>query len=206
MTKAKKNYGINGKKAVLKNLKNVMKAVGQKYSIRVGIIGDKAYEKHESSGLTNAELGAIHEFGATINVTPKMRAFLHYIGVHLKADTTQITIPERSFLREVLLNKQIQEYIYSFTGLSNNKNYDEIIAQDIIAGGNSHFMEDTANIIAARALEVVQQAFTTGGYPNIWVPISEITKKHRKGAADNPPLDDTGDLRDSITFEVKKIG
>ncbi|MBQ8475796.1 hypothetical protein IJ531_01925, partial [bacterium] len=128
MTKAKKNYGINGKKAVLKNLKNVMKAVGQKYSIRVGIIGDKAYEKHESSGLTNAELGAIHEFGATINVTPKMRAFLHYIGVHLKADTTQITIPERSFLREVLLNKQIQEYIYSFTGLSNNKNYDEIIA------------------------------------------------------------------------------
>lgn len=44
-------------------------------------------------------LAGIHEYGCTIQVTPKMRAYLHRIGVHLKKTTTQIVIPERSFLR-----------------------------------------------------------------------------------------------------------
>lgn len=44
-------------------------------------------------------LAAIHEYGCTIPVTPKMRAYLHSIGVHLKKETTKIVIPERSFLR-----------------------------------------------------------------------------------------------------------
>lgn len=205
MAKAKKNYGISGYKAVLKSLKNVMKATGQKYSIRVGIIGDKAYQQHEDSGLTNVELGAIHEFGATINVTPKMKAFLHYLGVHLKEDTTQITIPERSFLREVLFNKEIQEYIYNAADLTGDKDFDELIVQDMSNGSNSTLMSNIANIVGAKALESVQTAFSTGGYPNVWTPISEITKQHRIGSPSNPPLTDTGDLRDSITVEVKKV-
>lgn len=44
-------------------------------------------------------LAAIHEYGCKIPVTPKMRAYLHSIGVHLKPSTTVIVIPERSFLR-----------------------------------------------------------------------------------------------------------
>lgn len=44
-------------------------------------------------------LAGIHEYGCKIPVTPKMRAYLHHIGVHLKSSTTQIVIPERSFLR-----------------------------------------------------------------------------------------------------------
>lgn len=47
----------------------------------------------------HAWLAAIHEYGCTIPVTPKMRAYLHHIGVHLSPTTTQIVIPERSFLR-----------------------------------------------------------------------------------------------------------
>lgn len=47
----------------------------------------------------HAWLAAIHEYGCTIPVTPKMRAFLHHKGLHLKATTTEIKIPERSFLR-----------------------------------------------------------------------------------------------------------
>lgn len=45
-------------------------------------------------------LAAIHEYGCDITVTPKMRAFLHYQGLHLKDSTTVIKIPERSFLRK----------------------------------------------------------------------------------------------------------
>lgn len=47
----------------------------------------------------HAWLAAIHEYGLDIEVTPKMRAFLHRKGLHLKKSTTHIHIPERSFLR-----------------------------------------------------------------------------------------------------------
>ena len=47
----------------------------------------------------HAWLAGIHEYGCSITVTEKMRAFLHGQGLHLKKSTTAITIPERSFLR-----------------------------------------------------------------------------------------------------------
>lgn len=47
----------------------------------------------------NKWLAGIHEYGLDIEVTPKMRAFLHRQGLHLKKSTTHIHIPERSFLR-----------------------------------------------------------------------------------------------------------
>ena len=47
----------------------------------------------------HAWLAAIHEYGCEITVTPKMRAFLHYQGLHLKDSTKIIKIPERAFLR-----------------------------------------------------------------------------------------------------------
>ena len=46
-----------------------------------------------------AWLASIHEYGCDIPVTPKMRAYLHAQGLHLKSSTTRIRIPERSFLR-----------------------------------------------------------------------------------------------------------
>lgn len=47
----------------------------------------------------NSWLAGIHEYGCNIPVTPKMRAFLHAQGFHLKDSTKYIRIPERSFLR-----------------------------------------------------------------------------------------------------------
>ena len=63
-------------------------------------------------------IAAVHEFGCTICVTPKMRAYLHYQGVHLKASTRYIHIPARPFLRPVLLgsdfkNKVAEIYIHA---------------------------------------------------------------------------------------------
>lgn len=48
----------------------------------------------------HAWLAGIHEYGCEITVTPKMRAFLHHQGFHLKDSTKVIKIPERSFLRK----------------------------------------------------------------------------------------------------------
>ena len=50
-------------------------------------------------GGEQAWLAGIHEYGCTIKVTDNMRAWLHSHGLHLKSTTTEIVIPERSFLR-----------------------------------------------------------------------------------------------------------
>lgn len=47
----------------------------------------------------HAWLASIHEYGCNIPVTPRMRAYLHRQGLHLKDSTTVIKIPERAFLR-----------------------------------------------------------------------------------------------------------
>ncbi|MBR2759359.1 MAG: hypothetical protein IKG65_07390 [Exiguobacterium sp.] len=52
--------------------------------------------------MEDGELGMIahvHEYGCDIQVTDKMRGYLHSIGIHLKKSTTVIRIPERSFIR-----------------------------------------------------------------------------------------------------------
>ena len=40
----------------------------------------------------------IHQFGGKIKVTPKMRAFLHHKGIHLRKNTQFINIPARPYL------------------------------------------------------------------------------------------------------------
>ena len=57
------------------------------------------------------KIAAVHEFGCTIAVTPKMRAYLHGIGLHLRASTTHINIPPRPFLRPVLMSDKFQKKI-----------------------------------------------------------------------------------------------
>lgn len=44
-------------------------------------------------------IAAVHEFGTSINVTPKMRGWFAANGYPLKKETTKIVIPERSYLR-----------------------------------------------------------------------------------------------------------
>ncbi len=51
-------------------------------------------------------IAAVHEFGCTIGVTPKMRAYLHHQGVHLRVSTQYIHIPPRPFLRPVLQSEE----------------------------------------------------------------------------------------------------
>lgn len=194
---------VNGSKKILKALNILMKDLDKKVSIRVGIIGSQAYEEHPHTDLTMAHLGAIHEFGATIQVTEKMRAYLHHIGIHLKPETTTITIPARSFLRDTFFNSQAKERLMDVGHLAErelNKEYFEYKMMD-----NPEFFMDVCEEIGAKALEMVQDSFVAGGYPTQWTPISEVTRKNRIGAPNNPPLQDTGDLMDSISVEVKEV-
>jgi phage gpG-like protein len=61
----------------------------------------------------------IQNFGGEIRVTPQMRAFLHWKGLHLKATTDKITIPARPFLfvsrtMEQMLNNSLVTYIQGY--------------------------------------------------------------------------------------------
>ncbi len=67
-------------------------------SVRAGAVGKR-----------NANLLGIHEFGASIKVTPKQRAFLHYLGIHLKGSTTQINIPARKPLRTTFVGQRLKK-------------------------------------------------------------------------------------------------
>lgn len=195
---------VNGSKKIMKALNTLMDNLNQKVSIRVGIMGEQASQKHPDSDLTNAQLGAIHEFGATINVTEKMRAYLHHIGIHLKKDTTTITIPARSFLRDTFFTGDAKERLMDFAGLSDNEEFNKEFMEYKLVNDPDFFLK-LCKAIGAKGLEMVQDSFRAGGYPTKWAPISEITRKNRKGDASNPPLNDTGELMDSITVEVKRV-
>ena len=59
----------------LDGLNKVYKALNSTHTLRVGILGDKAAVNHEGSDYTNAEIGAIQEFGSVANKIPA-RSFL----------------------------------------------------------------------------------------------------------------------------------
>lgn len=58
-------------------------------SVSVGYLG----------GGEQAYIASIQEYGCNIEITPKMRVWLHANGLHVKDTTTHIKIPERAFLR-----------------------------------------------------------------------------------------------------------
>ena len=58
-----------------------------------------------------ANVAAVHEFGCTIRVTPKMRAYLHYQNIHLKPSTQYISVPPRPYLRPTLNDPEFREKI-----------------------------------------------------------------------------------------------
>lgn len=59
-----------------------------------------------SGNIGLADLAIIHEFGTKIGVTKKMRGYLGANGLHLKASTTEITIPARPAVRQSFDNNQ----------------------------------------------------------------------------------------------------
>jgi hypothetical protein len=77
-----KYYGVLSGAAILK-INHVVSKDG--LEVRIGPPGGKI-----------GKYIAVQEHGATIQVTKKMRGFLHYKDIHLKKSTTRITIPKRA--------------------------------------------------------------------------------------------------------------
>lgn len=124
----------------------------------------------------------MHEFGATIKVTPRMRAFLHSEGLHLKKGTKEINIPERSFMRagfdenEQKITDRIESLILN------------VLDKKISTSAFLNFMGEYS-------AGVFQNYMTDLKNP----PLTSFTVL-KKGSTN--PLIDTGHLRDSITFKI----
>ena len=128
-------------------------------------------------------LAAIHEYGCNIPVTPKMRAFLHYKGVHLNKNTTVIKIPERSFLRTGH-DKSIND-VMDQIGL--------LLGQ--VVGGTmteDQLLEAVGLLLSSKIKEYATELSKP---PNSSFTVEE------KGSSN--PLVDTGAMIGGITFRVK---
>lgn len=132
----------------------------------------------------NAWLAGIHEYGCEIKVTPKMRAFLHRQGLHLRPTTTVIKIPERSFLR---------------TG--HDENIDRIIKQteralgQVIAGNMS--IDDMLDLYGQQMATAIKTYIR-----DLKKPPNHPYTVEQKGSSN--PLVDTGQLIESIMWEKEE--
>ena len=170
-------------------IEELIKAMNGKKAVKVGLIAGKGGDDIISEDMDLAGIGAVQEFGATINVTPKMRAYLHYNRLHLKNDTTTINIPARSFLRLPLEQKK-----KLLKNITKNIDFEELIAYLEKTGD----LESLAIIIGSGAVETINEAFETEGFGQ-WQPDNPYTTE-RKGSG--KPLQDTGKLKQSISYEV----
>ncbi len=139
--------------------------------VDVGVFGEQAW------------LAGIHEYGCRIEVTDKMRAYLHSQGLHLKASTEYITIPERAFLRN--------GYDQSKDGVADSA---EAILCDVMSGHMpvTMFLETIGGFLRDN---IHDYATALDSPPNHPFTIE------RKGSSN--PLVDSGDMIGAITYEVK---
>lgn len=130
-----------------------------------------------------AWLAGIHEYGCKIKVTDKMRAYLHSQGLHLKDSTEYITIPERAFLRNGY-------------DLNRGKVADDAEnALPAVLDGSmdtDSFLKMVGLILSS---DIKDYAISLDSPPN------HPFTSDRKGSSN--PLVDTGDMIDSITYEVE---
>ena len=128
-------------------------------------------------------LAGIHEYGCDIRVTDKMRAFLHYNGLHLSPNTTVIHIPERSFLRtghdaniDTVLEKASRAIGQVIEGKMSKQQYLDLIGQQL-------------------ATKIKEYAVQLSSPPNHPFTVE------RKGSSN--PLVSTGDLIGGITWRTE---
>lgn len=149
-----------------------LKALNGK-KVEVGVFGGE-----------NAYLAGIHEYGCRIEVTDKMRAFLHRNGLHLKKDTKYITIPERSFLRA-----------------GHDQHIDSVMKKaDIMLG-----MVADGKISAQTALEALGLDLSSKirDYAvDLDNPANHPFTTERKGSSN--PLVDIGGMVTSITYRIRE--
>ena len=165
-----RDRGYKAIMAEVKKLNNSYTSVGVHKGVR-----------RSDSSIDMAQLAHIHEFGININVTDRMRGFLHYIGIHLKPSTGQIRIPSRPFMRSWADGNRVKLGNFA-KGL-----YLKVLSNAITA-------ERALGLLGEFGVSGLQKNFTAGEFQ----PLHPATIANRENGGTRP-LVDTGQLRNSIT-------
>ncbi len=107
-------------------------------------------KKHYKSDITLDHLFNIHEYGCIIMVTPRMRAFLHYIGIHLKKDTGYIRIPARR-----PLYKAYVKYLKSISKKDRSQKVKRMITKYINDGDTTYIQADLEKVRAETERDMI---------------------------------------------------
>lgn len=143
----------------------------RKKSVSVGYLG----------GGEQAYIASIHEYGCNIKITPKMRAWLHANGLHVKDSTTHIKIPERAFLRN---------------GFDENHTKvvdvcEKALGKSLAAGDVDPVLENIGILLRDKIRDYAV---------DLKAPINHPFTIERKGS--NNLLVDSGDMVEAIAYEV----
>lgn len=141
-----------------------------------------------SSSEEMQKIAWVHEYGFDIEVTAKMRAWLHYNGIHLKPETKVIHIPERSYLRRAKADGNA----------SLNNVYSEQITR-LFEGKIT-----VSQLLDVLGVQMVTEVISSMG--NGVTPVTQYTLDHRKESPNPTPLTDTGRLQNHVTYRVEKGG
>ena len=155
-------------------------------SVKAGIFDDAT---NGTTGEKIAPYAIYNEFGATINVTPKMRAWFHYQDIHLSKDTDVINIPARPFMRTVAKSDAPKKWVGGMVRYLKGKAKDPEAWKTALGGAGEQMAKD------------IQNSIQNGS----WVPNSPATVKMKadKGKNEpNHPLMDTGDMFHAVRSEV----
>ena len=166
--------------------------------VAVGLPAGKVGNKTNDDGTSIIEIGAAHELGAEIDhpggtgymatggkATFSKNSFMGPVSGFTAAH--KITLPERSFLRAPFILKKSE--------------INRAIEKACEAVGAGRMDANTAlNLIGVTATNISVKACDTAGY-GTWPDIKEATKKAKGSSA---ILIDKGQLRGTITWEVRK--
>ena len=156
--------------------------------VKAGILED-ATNANKPGGAGIAAYAVWNEFGVpSIPVPEKMRAYMHYQGVHLKKDTTSISIPARPFMRTVAKEKP-KTWVSAMVAHIRGHATDPARWKDALGVAGSMMKKD------------IQDSIQNGN----WTPNAPLTvkwKAERGKSQPDKPLFDTGDMFHAVAFKV----
>ena len=172
------SVSVRGGETLLRHLEELAEAKGL---VKAGIMeGSRNYAEV-------IEYAPSQEFGAQIEVTPKMRKFLAYnFDIHLRPDKTHIIIPPRPFMRTTF-EEHWQEWV------------------ELLAG---YLRSGVAPEIALEYVGIrMQDDIIAKIKSNMPPPLSDATKKIKSMPEQSPENADrtlyhSGQLAHSIDYEV----
>lgn len=161
------------------NTANFLAIIGKlrTHKIKVGYIDD------EQDSLMTIKM-TINEYGARISITDKMRAWLHYQGIHLKKSTTEIKVPERSFIR-----KSFDENIDKI------HDFIDVEIQKVLA------LTITPEIFFKR-IGIYARDITRKFITDLSTPPKSSATLFLEGTNKTNPLIDTGGMRKAIKYKI----